>query len=273
MARVLGQPVNDRLLVHPESVFLIVYPGGFCGEFLSWWLGLHPGCVRTQIRGLENNRYIWQRSYQYAYHSQGTRDKLFLSTHSGNIVSKCGFEVPNSQQHVWLYSSAKYQIFFFYLFLIKTVFFKYSIYDSSPPKYFKPEQWQEFLKYLNGRSVFYNHEAEAWLNGCDHDIRDMVIDKWNTLGDSSRSSIDVKIDVGSLFFENSQHMPENLCAAVNVKHDARLDHYLSEYHQRNIALVEKYHGTTVDQFLNLDTEQALLSIVDCINSKLLVNKI
>jgi hypothetical protein len=275
MARHLEQQASEAptLLIHHESVFLIVYSGGFCGEFLSWWLGLHPGCIRTQVKGLENNRYVWQQTYQYAYHSQGTKDKLFLSTHPGNTISKCGFAVPNAKQHIWLYSSARYQIFFFYMFLIKTLFFKYSIHDSNPPRYFTSEQWQEFLKYLDGRQDFYNHEAESWINQRNVTVGDLVIEKWNTLSDTSLSNIDTKIDVGQLFFENSQTGSEKLCAALDVENDSRLAHYLPEYHQRNVALVEKYHGTTVDQFLNLTTDQALSAMIDCVNSKLLVNKI
>lgn len=259
MAQHSGPQASElpSLLIHPQSLFLIVYPGGHCGEFLAWWLGMHPGSVRTQIRGIENNRYIWQPSYQYQYSEQGTRDRVFLTTHDREEPSKCGFRVTNPEQHIALYSSEKYRRFFYYLFLIKTVFFKYEVDPSKPPLFFTSENWKEFLKYLGTKQYFYYYEAEDWINNRPSNLKDLVTNKWHNVNTPGPLQFKYKFDIGDLFFGNTEQESLNLLSTLNISSSPRLFAYLTEYHQRNIELVEKYANMKVDEFLDLTIDQAL----------------
>ena len=262
MAQHLEQQASKlpTLLVHPKSVFLLVYPGGHCGEFLAWWLGQHPGCVRTPIMGIENNRYIWQPSYNFEYSEHGTRDRVYLTAHPGSTVSKPGFNVPDLSQHIRLYSSQQYLQFFYCLFLIKTIFFEYDIENHRPPSFFNSENWLEFLKYLGPRKKFYFYEADQWLNQCHTDVRNYLEKRWNSLG-SPKPIFKPSFDVGKLFFENTEQEIQTLLAELNIPFSSKIFYYLPEYHQRNVALVEKYFNIKIDQFLELNADQVLDLVV------------
>lgn len=269
MARHLEQQANELpvLKIHPKSVFLIVYPGGHCGEFLAWWMGLHPGCVRTQIREVDSNRYIWQPSYRYELSEQGTRDKLFLTTHPGNTTSKCGFAVPDFQQHISLYSNARYRHFFYYLFLFKTYFFKYRISDHNVPGFFTTQQWQEFLKYLGPRDSFYYYEAESWINNSYTNVRDFVYLKWDVINAPGDSSVQFRFDVGEMFFGDTERESQKLLRSLDIDVSPKLFDYLREYHRRNIAVIEKYTNTNIDQLLSLDIGQSLAIVADILDQR------
>lgn len=258
MARHLEQQASElpALKIRPQSVFLLVYPGGHCGEFLSWWLGLHPGCVRTQVRGIENNRYVWQPSYRYEYSERGTRDKLFLAAHPGNTVSKCGLTVSDSQQHIFLYSDAKYRHFFYYLFLIKNYFSEFRVEQQQPPS-ITTEQWHEFLKYLNGRDSYYLYELECWVNNDFSTFRNSVYTGWDRINSPGGPSIQLRFDIGEMFFGNTEQHAQKLLKDLTIRPNPKLSYYLPEYHQRNIAVVEKHSNMKIDQFLDLDIDQAL----------------
>jgi hypothetical protein len=248
------------LLVHPDSTKLIVYPGGYCGEFLAWWLSLHPGCIKIGHRNIGNNRYSGQHKYNYVYSKQGTKDLLFLTAHPGqNVVSKIGVAVPHYEQHIILYASKRTHRFYFLLYLIKTVFYKYTV--AQPPMWlFKsPDHWPNFVQnYLNGRIEFTGTEIECWEQGipCKNST-DIVVDAWCGYKFCVNPHGIQEFDIDGLFIGNYARAYDDLCSRFHITPQDKFNHHIPEYHQRNVALVEKYINMPLDIFLDLDDESAM----------------
>lgn len=252
MAQVLEQPVNDRLLVHPDSVFLVVYPGGFCGEFLTWWLGLHPGCIQTDVTGLDRNRYVWKHRNTYVFDESGSRDRLFLTGHRSDQPSKCGLQVNNISQHIGLCADSKHYYFFFYLFLIKTIFHPFSLSKIKSDFFVTDQRRQEFLQYLNGRTMFTGGEYEAWAEGQSIEVADIVQFHLDRLLRSAPITIEKKCNISNLFFGDTAAEYTKLCDTLQLSMYKKIYYYLPQYHRRNVDLVEQYSGMTIDEFLAAD---------------------
>lgn len=257
-----------NLLVHPESVFLIVYPGGYCGEFIAWWLGLHPGCIRTGLVGMNNNRYLGRHAHNYVYHEDGSRDRLYLTAHPSTTVSKIGFDVPDKNQHIILHASTRTHRFYFLLQLIKTVFARHKAEHQS----------QEFQQYLNGRTEFIGAELDSWLKKepCPS-TAEIIAKAWagSTVWNQILRSAGARVNIDSLFFDNYATGYEQLCQRLNLLPDHTLNHYILEYHQRNVELVEYYTGMELDTFLDLDHDTAMTVMVQASDKSLesSVNKV
>ena len=244
-----------NLAVHPESVFLIIYSGGYCGEFLAWWLGQHSGCVRTGYYNIGKNRYIGNHYYNYTLTQTGTRDKLFLTGHCARSPSKNGITVPDPAQHINLYATQKYHRFFNYLYMIKSVFYTFRV-DKPQSKFNdRPTEWNQFLESLNGREFFTGAEMESWL----YSRHQTSIEQWTkTYWQKSMSHTrfnpvsKINYDISNLFFNNNIGQGcADFCQVLNVINCPELETQMSEYHQENLRLVENYSGTTVDEFLEL----------------------
>ena len=249
------------LLVHPKSVFLIVYPGGYCGEFLAWWLSLHPKCIRTGLRGIDNNRYVGIHDYDYVYSEQGSRDFLFLTTHPHSIVSKNGFTVPDTNQHLIFCASPRTHRFYFLLYLIKTVFFKFTT-ERQPAIFESAEQWNEFKQYLEGRTEFAGVEAEYWIKKQPYtSVADIVTSRWKRSLIWPMAPAPSDINIASLFFGDYLTGYAELCKRLNLTPEHRFDHLIPEYHQRNVKLVERFTGLDLDNFLDLDDDVAMIILV------------
>ena len=250
-----------NLEVCPESVFLIRYPGGYCGEFLAWWLSQHTGCIKINSRNIGHNRYVAQHQYNYVYHQQGSKDLLFLTAHPSDDVSKIGLPVCDSAQHLYLYSSHRTHRFYFLLYLIKTVFYKYRI--DHPPAVVanRPEKWQQFLQYLNGRKEFTSTEIQCWMEGIPcPDTAEIVQTAWAKSPTSPGYQGPGSINIDELFFGDYSRSYTELCGQLNLIPQTTAQINIQDYHQRNVELAEKYLGLDLESFLELDTESALLAI-------------
>jgi hypothetical protein len=257
------------LVVNPKSVFLIVYPGGYCGEFLAWWLSQHPGCVATQHYKIGKNRYSGRHPYNYILDETGTQDKLFLTGHWPSNISKNGVVVSDPAQHIYLYATEKYHRFFNYLYMIKTIFYNYQV--DKPQVVFKdkPLEWAEFVQSLNGQQTFIGAEMESWIHSRHGlGIVSWVEQYWERSSRYSRPSISNKLnyDISPVFFNNGCL---DFCQQLNVASSNELESHIAEYHQKNLHLVESYAGMTVDEFLNLSADQAKAVVVQNIQSLLL----
>jgi hypothetical protein len=251
------------LLVHPKSVWLIVYPGGYCGEFLAWWLSLHPGCIRTGNRGIGKNRYIGQHDRNYVYSEQGSRDLLFLTTHpNSGGVSKIGFVVSDIDQHMTFYASKRTHRFYFLLYLIKTVFYKHTVAHPPLGLFESSKHWEDFVRhYLRGRVEFTGTEVMYWLKGLPYkDPPGLVADAWRKAGTWPRMHGPRNYDIDGLFFGDYAQSYADLCSRFNITPQDRLNHYVPEYHQRNVELVESYINMPLQEFLDLDEDTAMTVI-------------
>ena len=260
-----------HLAVHPQSVFLIIYPGGHCGDFLAWWLSMHPGCVLANHLEVANNRYLCKHSYNYTLDENGTRDKLFLTGHSSTEPSKNGVIVSDPAQHIYLYASERYQRFFKYLYMIKTIFHKYR--TNNPQVVFKdkPLEWAEFVKSLNGQPTFIGAVMESWI----HSQHSNGIEQWAELfwGKFSRylrpdPQHKLNYDISQLFFNNINAGCQDFCQQLNVHSSDELESYVLKYHQKNLLLVETHAGMTVDKFLDLPEQRAQDVVIQNIQSLL-----
>lgn len=257
------------LLVHPKSVWLLVYPGGYCGEFIAWWLGLHPGCIHTGTRNVGKNRYVGQHKFNYVYSDAGCKDFLFLTAHPSSVASKAGLVVSDPTQHIQLYAGKRTDRFYFLLYLVKTVFYKHT--TLNPPFSVFPSvtHWNRFVQYLNGRTQFTSKEVECWLDNVPYRSADEIVrSAWNS--SKTWASLEIQpqdINLDELFFGDYTQCYMSICDRLNLQPDSNLDHYIPEYHRRNIALVEKYTGMDLDQFLELDDSRALTvvsqSMINC----------
>ena len=251
------------LLVHPKSVWLIVYPGGYCGEFIAWWLGLHPHCIQTGNRGVGHNRYIGTHSYNYVYSEQGSKDLLFLTTHpNSGGVSKIGFVVSDTDQHMTFYAGKRTHRFYFLLYLIKTVFYKHTVAHPPLGSFESSKQWEDFVQnYLKGRVEFTGTEIECWLQGVHYkDTPGVVADAWRKARIWPKGQGPRNYNIDGLFFGDYAQSYADLCSRFGIIPQDRLNHYIPEYHQRNVALVEKYIDMPLQEFLDLDDDTAMAII-------------
>lgn len=276
MARVLEPQENKQgisdLWVDPKSVFLLVYTGGYCGEFLAWWLGQHPGCLRTQISSVGKNRYIGEHKHNYVLNEAGIKDRLFLTGHRPFKPSKAGTLVFDSHQHIYLTGNPEHHHFFFYLYLIKTMFFRYRASDSLKAYFDDPQQRELFLSQLNGQDTFTGIEIEDWLGNKTTNINDYVIDHWHkskTQGFALRA-VGPTINVSNVFFNDPDAGHEYICNTLGLIVNPKLTYYLPEYHQRNVLLIEQTANMPISDFLSLE-DSSLVDLFLSTAHKLVAN--
>lgn len=246
------------LAVHHKSVFLIVYPGGYCGEFLAWLLGQHANCIPTGVQHLGKNRYSGVHTHNYVHDNKhGTKDFLFLVAHPGTATSKTGLPVHDINQFIFFYASSRTHRFYFMLYLAKTVFYKY--YVTHPPIALcpSPDRWAEFVRYLGGRTEFSAAEIDCWLNDQPHSVDSVVSAWWDRLGTPRQSLGANKLDIDTLFFQDPESGYMDMCNKLKLTPNPDLVDQLIDYHQRNVTLVESRVGMPVDQFLDLPEPAAL----------------
>jgi hypothetical protein len=150
---------QNALQVHPDQTYLIMYVGGFGGEFMAYWLSQHPGCIKSHAISLQNNRYVhlFDRDFEITA-SSTCQDRLFLNAHpdiehiqvarSTDSQNHCyiSYADPAYKKSVSLLSwrpinllnrcylscaDPAYRKFFFLMSWIKQRLFKFSIYPRN----------------------------------------------------------------------------------------------------------------------------------------------
>ena len=265
-------------LVRPESAYLLIYPGGFGGEFIAYWLSQHPGCIPSTVRQLKNNRYVHILNNTFEFSPKGTGRKLFLITHpycqlnlQSDNRSFSGIVFDDPAQKAFVTCADEHKKFFFVLMWLKMRLFRFTVdrYRSGSPKsgwaqHLAPQFDQDhtlenFKHYINQRPWFYQFEFDSWR---DHKENIPVINRIQNeyqywfLPLNYQSLFN--INLSELMFGDSESEHARVCQHFGIDYDSsqHLMSMMQQYHQRNIVLAERYLKMPIDDFVALSNEQA-----------------
>jgi hypothetical protein len=245
---------------HPDHTYTLVYPGGYGGEFLCYWLGQHSGGVPVPITNLSNNRYVINFNL-IRLHPRAPESKLFLPGHDMITGAAKNKFVPTSPDRIiGVLTSRDFQKFYFVLFAIKTILHKYSLYRA-PLNFATSEQLSEFFSAIRPRTEFYHHEFDAWLlNQPVPDIESVLYEKFNIAcrADTSTAS-NFNIDLDQLFFgdilgKTTEYV--RVCQYLGILPDVSLLSQLQQYHDRNVDLVSNTCGISAQTLIAMSNEDA-----------------
>lgn len=113
-----------------------MYTGGEGGEFLCHWLGLNSNNKNPYTRFLLNNRFIMPSLYnaKWQIDNNGSDQPMFYPCHPHLIDSKLKEYINNGLANLFVLDTVDicYYRYYFFLFLIKTLFFKISNFAPVP---------------------------------------------------------------------------------------------------------------------------------------------
>jgi hypothetical protein len=246
-------------LGHPDHTYTLVYPGGYGGEFLCYWLGQHAGCVSVPITNLSNNRYVINFN-NIRLHPRASKSKLFLPGHDMITGAAKNKFVPTSPDRIiGVRTSSSLQKFYFVLFAIKTILYKYS--HTTPMRFLTPEQMLGFFSAIYPRTEFYHHEFDAWL--LDQPVLDIELflhERFNiACGAGTSTTSNFNIDLDQLFFgdllgKTTEYV--RVCQYLGIPPDISLLPQLQQYHDRNVDLVSNTCGISAQTLIEMSNEDA-----------------
>lgn len=253
-----------------------MYTGGEGGEFLCHWLGLNSNNKNPYTRFLLNNRFIMPSLYnaKWQIDNNGSDQPMFYPCHPHLIDSKLKEYINNGLANLFVLDTVDicYYRYYFFLFLIKTLFFKISNFapvphikkkiESMNPPYNDPN----YLTQTVGRPWHYTYEIDHYINQdiippfreampeiIDNRIANGALAPTLLSGAKLKCNKFFIIDSKGLYFDNTQNVYNNICTYANIQPVHNID-IIKTYVQKNIDLVEKYSGLSFDAFLNIDDE-------------------
>ena len=263
---------------HPDHTYVLIYPGGYGGEFLCYWLGQHSGCIPTPTNFLPNNRYI-SRFDQIKIHPRAPALKLFLPGHNQvTHAAKNGFVPTDVDQVIGTSVTARYQKFYFLLFALKTLLVKYS--TNNMMEHVSLAQHLQFLSVVHPRTDFYYDEFIEWeatqsvppmnqllerrfKQSCDHLLERRVRQSYtkvsSEVGRVGVNGAKFCIDLDQLFFGafvDRVAEYQRLCDHIGTVPDTALLHQLDQYHAKNLDLVSSVTRMPVLDFVELSNKEA-----------------
>lgn len=248
---------------HPDHTYVLVYPGGYCGEFLCHWLGQHADCVPVPTTQLPNNRYAINFD-QIKIHPRAAMSKLFLPGHDiRTYVAKNKFAPIDTSRVIGVHVSLAFQKFYFVLFAAKTILHRYG--PQVPMPSADTVEMAQFLAYIRPQTEFYHHEFTAWQNNQSATPIGQIIEQRFRQACISINvdTADFNINLDQLFFGKFVDRAaeyQRLCDHIGTVPNAALLHQLDQYHAKNIDLVASVTGMPVLDFVALSNDQAWLVI-------------
>jgi hypothetical protein len=254
-----------KAIGHPDYTYVLVYPGGHGGEFLSFWLGHHEKCILTPTSLLENNRYVTKFD-QVKIHPRANTLKLFLPGHDQTTHrAKNGFFATDSSRVIGTSVSTVYQKFYFLLFALKTICFKYS--NTQAIEHTSSKQHLAFLSAIHPRTEFYYDEFAAWQS--NHQVPsinqiikrrfDQACIKDPGIKRFSVQGVDFCINLDCLFFGNTTDQAveyQRVCDHIGLVPDLKLLDQLNQYHTRNLELAAAAINMSIPEFIALSNDKA-----------------
>jgi hypothetical protein len=262
--------------VRPDLIYLIIYPGGYGGEFMAYWLSRHPGCVKSRVIPLKNNRYVWLFDHEIELDPASTcKDRLFLITHPDSGTRSFN-GVPGDQLNR-CYLSCKnpaYRKFFFLLSWLKQRLFKFPIITEFDELCSESEGWRyhpmrqftddrplnEFQAYIQYREWFYQCELDSFKNrqpNLDMLSRARAEYQYSGIPQYEYTNL-FTIHIDQLMFDGDQSEHKRMCEHFGIDyesaHEMMTAMYL--YHQRNLAVYRRYVDVPIDDFIDMSYEQA-----------------
>jgi hypothetical protein len=244
---------------HPDHTYVLTYPGGYCGEFLCYWLGQHKECVPVPTTFLPSNRYTTNFN-QIRLHPRSPTSKLFLPGHNMHTHAAKNKFVPTDVSRVMgVHVSVAFQKFYFVLFAAKTILYRYG--PQAPMPSATATEITQFLDYISPRTEFYHHEFDAWKNNhlvmsvnqvLEHRFRQGCI---NIDIDTAEFCINLdQLFFGSFVERFAEY--QRVCDHVGTVTDVELLHQLDQYHARNLDLVSNAIQMSVPDFIALSNKDA-----------------
>lgn len=248
-----------KALGHPDHTYVLSYPGGYCGEFLCYWLGQHTGCVPVPTSLLPSNRYVTNFN-QIKLHPRSPTSKLFLPGHDMHAyTAKNGFAPTDISRVIGVHVSVAFQKFYFVLFASKTILYRYG--PQVPMPSADAAEMSQFLAYIQPQTEFYHHEFTAWQNKQSAMSTDQIIEQRFLQGcvNTDINTAEFNINLDQLFFGNLVDRAaeyQRLCDHIGTVPNTELLHQLDQYHVKNLDLVSSTTGMPVLDFVALTNEQA-----------------
>jgi hypothetical protein len=277
-------PLNllDVRTVRPSRTHLVIYTGGYGGEFIGYWLSQHPNCVPADALTLKNNRYVHRFNHKFRLSESlaATDELLFLLAHPPgggftNTTTFNGIPVDQIQHKSYIDCSQPYRKFFFLLMWIKMRLFKFQFANPSEDCVW-PERWSAhvldqfaderslnaFREYTGHRPWMYQFEANSFKsNQPNWPVLQRAADEYQycEMPRSTEYSSFFTINLDELMFGNADQEHEHICKHYGIDYDRAqpLVHEIQAYHQRNLDLFHRYvPDISLEDFINLSHEQA-----------------
>lgn len=248
-----------KALGHPDHTYVLIYPGGYGGEFLCHWLGQHSGCVPVPTTVLPNNRYTINFD-QIRIHPRAETSKLFLPGHNMHTYAAKNKFIPGDISCViGVHASLPFQKFYFVLFAAKTILYRYG--PQVPMPSVDAEKMAQFLNSIYPQTEFYHHEFDAWQNNQSAMSIDQIIEQRFRQGCVSANvdTAEFNINLDQLFFGNFVDREieyQRLCDHIDTVPNAAMLHQLDQYCDKNLDLVSSITRMPVLDFVALSNDQA-----------------
>jgi hypothetical protein len=272
------------IAVRPDNVHLLIYLGGYGGEFIGYWLSQHPGCVPAIAESLPKNRYVHRFTQKFVISTAlatTSDDHVFFLSHPDgkpkDATTFNGIAINQIQDHSFIWCSHAYKKFFFLLQWIKMRLYKFNMMDIDTlgkwPSHIMNQFDQhhtlaDFRKYINNRSWFYQFELNSFRAGqtlsAVLDQADIEYHYYHLMDQCDHLP---RINLDQLMFGNTAQEHQRICEHFKLDYELAqpLTQSIQAYHQRNIEVAEKYLHMSVAQLLDLSdgkawpvVEQALL---------------
>lgn len=149
--------------------------------------------------------------------------------------------VPTSPNRIiGVRTSSSFQKFYFVLFAIKTILYKYS--HETPLNSATPEQRLKFFSAIHPRTEFYHYEFDAWLlNQPVPDTELFLRERFDVACRADTvTTTNFNIDLDQLFFGDLLGKATEyvrVCQHLDILPDISLLPQLQHYHDRNVDLV------------------------------------
>lgn len=276
--------INQLVAVNPRLVHLLLYQGGYCGEFIGYWMSQHPGCIPSTVYTLDNNRYVHRFDQKFVISTalaQTSPDRLFLLAHPGGLPkdSTTFNGIPRSavDQHSYIWCSEPYKKFFFLLMWVKMRLYKFSMtaVDATgqwpahiAQQFSEMYTAEQFRQYINNRSWFYQFELDSFKQDQPNfTVMSRAREEYqfyNLLTDYDHLP---RINLDELMFGNTAQEHQRMCEYYGLDHSLSqpLTPMIQAYHQRNLDIAQRYLDVPLDEFLALSHEQAWPCIERALN--------
>ena len=267
------------IAVNPNYVHLLIYPGGYCGEFIGYWLSQHPGCIPAQVQSLMNNRYIHTFNDKFVISTAlatTTDDRLFLLAHSGgdpkNDTTFNGILKSDINSHSEITCSTPFKKFFFLMMWLKMRLYKFLAgtgqWNTNILSQFNDTHtYADFQNYIDHRDWFYQFEIDSFKQDKPNlDIITRAHNEYLFYNLLPPEPVSKTINLDELMFGDVEKEHQRICEQYELDYDLAqpLTWSMRMYHQRNLRLAQRYLDIPIEQLLAIDYDDAWLVIKQAI---------
>jgi hypothetical protein len=253
--------------VRPENIYVLMYSGGFGGEFLTQLISQHPGFVTAKHKINLANGYHSYYDPPIQVDTNGNNLKAVFPAHPYEDRSKPskpydGIIIPPDAVRIAGVCDTRYKRFFFLLFCLKTMLKRMATADVGA-------EFSEEISHRYRRDWYYQYELDNWRNDKTiPDFREHAQQVYklgvqgNLANDRRKGKLyyDYSVDIGKLFFEDFESEYANLLDVFGTQAIPEAHAAVADYHARNIALVE-YHTGVNYQDLITGTDSQVWEII------------